>query len=159
MAKNQQLLTDIRLHLQHRELRPMYTVATDRRRVYTPTKREMLQDIGIVSGLQNLGQAIILRLLTPRGELSALGHPEYGSRLHEVIGVQNTETIRNLIKLYILESLQMESRIEKVEEVTVEPVRDSQGRVRDRVNVLLKVEPIGEAETVTIGPFTLELEQ
>lgn len=153
MAEDRHLLTDIRLGLRHKELRPVYEVDTDRRRV--PTKLGWLTDMGVVSGRQNLAQAIITRLLTPRGELSALGHPDYGSRLHELIGERNTETKRSLVKLYILESLQMEPRIEKVLWVTVETARGT----RDRVNVLLHVKPVGTTEKVTIGPFTLEVEQ
>ena len=153
MAEDRQLLTDIRLGLRHRELRPVYEVDTDRRRV--PTRPGLLVDMGVVSGRQNLAQAVIMRLLTPRGELSALGHPEYGSRLHELIGEQNTETNRNLMKLHILESLQAEPRIEGPVEITVEPDQVN----RNRVNVLLRLKPLGETGTVTIGPFTLELER
>ena len=94
MAANRQLLTDIRLKLLHREIRPVYSVDTDRRRV--PNRPDPLMDLGVVSGLDNLGQAVILRLLTPKGELAPLAHPEYGSRLHELVGRQNTATTRNL---------------------------------------------------------------
>ncbi len=151
MAANRQLLTDIRLKLIHRELRPVYGVDTDQRRV--PNRAEPLVDMGLISGLDNLGQAVILRLLTPRGELAALAHPEYGSRLHELVGSQNTNTTRNLAKLYILESLKLEPRIDKVTQVLVEPAAGA----RDRIRIQLVVLPVGEAETVRIGPFTLEL--
>jgi phage baseplate assembly protein W len=151
--ENRHLLQDIGLTLRHSELRPVYEVGTERRRVL-PGEEQVL-DISVVSGEQNLGQAIVMRLLTPRGELSELAHPEYGSRLHELIGRQNTETTRNLIKLFILDSLQEEPRIEEVSEVTVEP---APGR-RDGVSVLLRVEPVGALPTITIGPFTLELGQ
>ena len=151
MTTEPQLLTDIRLQLRHAELRPVYTPATEERRV--PNQPEQLTDFSLVQGRDNLAQAIIIRLLTPRGELTALGHPEYGSRLHEVIGRENTDTTRNFIKLYILESLQQEPRVETVVAVIVEPDLAR----RDLVNVLLRVKPIGEATTVTIGPFTLEL--
>jgi phage baseplate assembly protein W len=151
--EDRHLLTDIGLTLRHSELRPVYTVATERHRV--PARRGQPVDLGAVSGRENLSQAIILRLLTPRGELSELAHPEYGSRLHELIGRQNTDTTRNLVKLFILESLQVEPRVEEVLEVTVEPTR---GR-RDSVSVLLRVKPVGATPTLTIGPFTLELER
>ena len=153
MANDPHLLTDIRLQLRHAELRPVYTVDTDRRRV--PNVAGLLEDIGIVSGRDNLAQAAILRLLTPRGELAALGHPEYGSRLHELIGRQNTDTTRNLVQLFILESLQQEPRIEEIVSISVESAPGS----RDRVNVLLQVRPVRFTSIVTIGPFTLELEQ
>jgi len=151
MATNPQLLTDIRLKLIHRELRPVYVADTDMRRV--PNHPDPLADLGVVSGLDNLGQAVILRLLTPKGELAALAHPEYGSRLHELIGSRNNATTRNLAKLYILESLQLEPRIQKVTQVVVEP---AQG-VRDRINIQLAVLPVGAVRVVRIGPFTLEL--
>ena len=151
MAANRQLLTDIRLKLTHRELRPVYTADVDMRRV--PNRPDALADIGVLSGLDNLGQAVIIRLLTPRGELSALAHPEYGSRLHELVGSQNSATTRILAKLYILESLQLEPRIQKVVNVLVEPAQGT----RDRINIQLAVLPVGETQTVRIGPFTLEL--
>ena len=153
MADDRHLLTDIRLRLRHAELRPVYTVDTDQRRI--PNVTGLREDIGIVSGGANLAQAVLLRLLTPRGELAALGHPEYGSRLHELIGRQNTETTRNLVQLFILESLQQEPRIAEIVSLSVEPVPGS----RDRVHVLLQVRPVRFTSTVTIGPFTLELAQ
>ena len=144
------LLTDIQLRLQRNELRPVYMVATSERRV---AKVGLRLDLAVVDGRENLGQAVVLRLLTPRGELEVLGHPTYGSRLHELIGRQNTETTRNLVKLHILESLEQEARIAKVTQINVQP---SPG-TRDRVDVLLVVLPVASTQTVTIGPFTLEL--
>jgi phage baseplate assembly protein W len=151
--ENQHLLTDIRLQLRRSELRPVYEVAVDRRRV--PKQPGWYEDLGVISGRHNLGQAVVIRLLTPHGELSELGHPAYGSRLHELVGRQNNENTRNLVKLYILESLQLEPRIETVNSISVTP---TPGR-RDSVDVLLVVQPVGQTEVVTIGPFTLEFEK
>ena len=151
MAANPQLLTDIRLRLIHKELRPVYTFDTDTRRV--PNRPDPLADIGTLSDLDNLGQAILMRLLTPKGELAALAHPEYGSRLFELIGRQNTATTRNLAKIYILDSLQLEPRIQKITQLTVEPAQGA----RDRIDIQLAVLPVGATNTVRIGPFTLEL--
>jgi phage baseplate assembly protein W len=153
VADDRHLLTDIRLGLRHHELRPVYTVDSDQRRV--PGQAGLFADIGTVSGRDNLEQAIMIRLLTPAGELAELGHAEYGSRLHELIGRQNTDTTRNLVKLYILDSLQREPRIQKIDRVEVAPVKGT----RDRVSVLLSVTPIGFAQLITIGPFTLEFAQ
>ncbi len=151
MAQEAQLLTDIRLELSHRELRPVYAVADVQRR--GPGGEGILQDVDTICGRDNLIQAVIIRLLTPLGELSALGHPDFGSRLHELVGRVNTETTRNLIRLRILESLQREPRIQEIVEVTVEP---SVAR-RSSADVSIVVLPIGVTETVRIGPFTLEL--
>ncbi len=150
----QRLLTDIRLALRHHELRPVYVVDTEQRRGPPQQGRALLSDMGAVSGRDNLAQAIILRLLTPRGELAELGHPEYGSRLHELIGRQNTETTRNLVRLFILDSLQLEPRIKEIVEVVVAPAP----HIRALVTVRLVVLPKGAAELLAIGPFTLELE-
>lgn len=164
MAKQAHLLTDIKLALLDRRLRPVYLAAE--RETRAPGRPGRLLDLDVVDGRDNLGQAIIIRLLTPRGELAPLGHPEYGSRLHELIGRENTETTRNLVKLFILEALQLEPRIQARIDVTVvaaEPNPPQVGKgARDvtrasRVNVEIVVRPVGETETVTIGPFTLEL--
>lgn len=172
MTDDRYLLTDIRLELRNAALRPVFAVATDRRRV--PNVPGFLRDLGAISGRDNLGQAVLMRLLTPVGELAALGHPEYGSRLHELVGSQNTEAVRNLARLYILDSLRLEPRVEKVVEVTVRSAprepggtsldggdgQDAGGVARgiqDRLMVRLVVKPTGPAETVVIGPFVLEL--
>jgi phage baseplate assembly protein W len=111
------------------------------------------RDLALVSGRENVGQAILIRLLTPRGELAALAHPEYGSRLHELVGRANTDTVRDLAKLYVLESLQAEPRVAEIVEVTVTPVAGQ----RDRFDILIRVRPVGDAAVVAVGPFTLEL--
>lgn len=155
MTQDSHLLTDIRLRLRHYQLRPVYSVDLVERRI--PTQPSRLTDYATISGVHNLGQAIVLRLLTPLGELAALGHPEYGSRLHQMIGALNNETNRNLIKLHILEALDREPRIEKVLTLRVTPDPDP-GR-RESVNVFMEVKPVGYSEVVAIGPFVLELEQ
>jgi phage baseplate assembly protein W len=152
MASDAHLLTDLRIELRQAAIRPVYRVAADTRRV--PNRRGVLGDIGVIGGRDNLGQAVILRLLTPLGELAALGHPEYGSRLHSLIGEKNNDTHRNLVRLYILESLAFEPRIERVLEVRVSP----NPAQRTGVDVQLSVRPAGSSERVQIGPFTLELE-
>ena len=135
------LLTDLRLRLHHADARPVYTVDTDGR------------DLTLVSGRDNLGQAILMRLLTPRGELAALAHPDYGCRLWELVGRPNTETTRNLMKLHILEALAAEPRVAQVEDVTVDDVPSTRGMVA----VTIGVTPAGATSPVVIGPFTLEV--
>lgn len=141
------LLRDLAIHAIHRELRP----------VYRPTETQKLprRDWDFIprDGLENLAQAVILRILTPRGELAPLGHPDYGSRVHELVGQENNTTKRNLLKLFILEALKAEPRIEKVVELVVGP---SPG-TRSTVDVLLRVKPVAIADVVTIGPFAIEI--
>ena len=94
-------------------------------------------DLGRLAGRATLVQALILRLLTERGELAPLGHPDYGSRHHQLIGQPNVEGNRNLVKLYVLECLRQEPRLDRV--VSIE-VRPGPGREnRDKVDVHLTV--------------------
>ncbi len=149
--KTEHLLRDLAIYAIHRELRPVYRL-TERQTV-APNGRQVEWDFVPRDGKENLAQAVILRLLTPRGELDALGHPEYGSRIHELIGSENTSTRRNLLKLHILDALQYEPRVAKVAELSVKP---SPG-TRSTVDVLLRVQPAGAVGLVQIGPFSIEL--
>lgn len=81
-------------------------------------------DLETLTELDNLRQALLLRFLTPVGELEPLGHPEYGSRLFDLVGEPNTPTNRNRAKLYALQALAQEPRIAEVlsVEVTVAPL-------------------------------------
>lgn len=69
-------------------------------------------ELRTVSGRENLGQALILRLLTPRGALAELGHAAYGSRLGELIGRRKNAATRALAKAYVLEAVRQEPRVE-----------------------------------------------
>ena len=151
VEKTDHLLRDLAIQAVHRELRPVYRLSE--RFSVPPGGREEEWDFVLREGKENLVQAVILRLLTPLGELAPLGHPEYGSRINELIGRENTGTLRNLLKLYFLEALQYEPRVEKVVELKVTP---SPG-ARSTVDVLLRLQPAGAKELVQIGPFSIEL--
>jgi len=112
------------------------------------------RDLVVADSLANLEQAIVNRLKTHKGELAALGHPDYGSRHHELIGEPNVPRTRNLIKLYILQALRDEPRIEKVLRVTV---RAEHEPPRDSVRVELSVRLIDVATPLDLViPFSLE---
>ena len=94
-------------------------------------------DVLVAGGLDNFTQAIANRLKTRKGELAALGHPDYGSRHHELIGQPNVDRTRNLIKLYVLQALAQEPRIEKVVSVSVDA--DGRDPARDTVRIQIQV--------------------
>jgi len=110
-------------------------------------------DLAAVAGVDNLVQALLIRFNTPRGDLAALGHPDYGSRLHELIGRSNDETTRNLVRLFTLETLRQEPRVGQVLDLGVQTV---DGRP-DLVLVSIKVTPI-ETETPVNLVFSIGLE-
>ena len=90
------------------------------RDLHTRTRQETGKiDLQTLTGVAAFQQALLLRFLTRAGEMSLLGHPNYGSRLHELIGELNTASNRNRAKLFILQSLADEPRIEKVVAISV----------------------------------------
>jgi phage baseplate assembly protein W len=117
-----------------------------------PPDQTPLRDLAVATGVDNLRQALIDRLLTRRGELAALGHPEYGSRLYELIGRPNSATQRNLAKLFVLEALAQELRVDGKQihvDVQLDPRR------RDRVLIEIRVRPVGADSPVTVlVPFS-----
>jgi hypothetical protein len=96
-------------------------------------------DLATVNGNANLVQSLIMRLMTELGELAPLGHPNYGSRHHQLIGEPNTEGNRNLVKLYILECLKQERRIEQILKIEVKPGHGRENRDRVMVQLELKI--------------------
>lgn len=105
------------------------------------------RDLGRVEGRANLGQALILRLLTRRGALADLGHPEYGSRLVELIGRLNDETTRNLARLYTLEALGQERRVKAVLDLVVQASADRP----DVLTIGFSVQPVGDADPLALA--------
>src|SRR3954454_25266989 len=59
--------------------------------------REDGGDLDLATGAENISQALTMRLLARRGELTPLGWPDYGSRLHELIGEANVVRTRALL--------------------------------------------------------------
>ncbi len=114
-------------------------------------------DLTAVTGVENFTQAVANRLKTSmtrrtdrggyRSELSKLGHDDYGSRHHELIGEPNVERTRNLIKLYVLQALRREPRIEKVVSVDVRAEHDPP---RDAVRIEMELIPLRSASPVNL---------
>ena len=148
-----QLLTDLRLRLVDSRALSIYAVAEGRRRITSGGRAVVLRDLELSSDQANLAQAITIRLLTPKGELTALAHPDYGCRLHELIGSPNTDTTRNLAKLYVIEALKQERRVQEVNRVEV----TTQPGDRHRINIAIQVLPIDATGPLDIGPLTLDL--
>ena len=71
-------------------------------------------DLRRVSGLDNLRQALQLRLLTEEGALTELGHPRYGSRLNSLIGEQADRENVELLRRYTRKALNREARVDEV---------------------------------------------
>lgn len=112
-----------------------------------------LSDLEMVNDLQNLQQALLLRFVTRVGDLSQLGHPDYGSRLYTLIGELNNDTNRNRAKLFVLEALSAEPRVQQVNSVDVTP----DPAVRTQINIKVSLTAIKTNTTLNlVFPFSLE---
>lgn len=111
-------------------------------------------DIQTASGRENLGQAILHRLLTRRGELGDIGHPDYGSQLHDLIGEPNNERTRELVRLYAKECIMQEPRVQDIKSLTVSVQKGNQHVVLLDITVL----PIkSNVPMNVVFPFYLEV--
>jgi phage baseplate assembly protein W len=112
-----------------------------------------LADLKLLAAVENLQQALLLRFLTQTGELTDLGHPDYGSRLYQLIGELNNEVNRNRAKLYVLESLKAEPRVQEVISVIV--TQNSADRTRMDISVSLRTIVEGTVLNL-VFPFFLQ---
>jgi phage baseplate assembly protein W len=92
-------------------------------------------DLATVSGRDNLAQALTLRLLISRGELDGLGHPRYGSRIHELIGEPMDAANLELLRRHVRRALLDDPRVDAVPRVDVAPRRDAPGVVTVEASV------------------------
>ncbi len=102
-----------------------------------------LQDLETVSGVENLVQALTLRLLVDRGELDGLGHPRYGSRIRDLIGEPLDRANLELLRRYVRQELLRDPRVEEVLLVRVTPHEPT----RDGVDVEARVRAVSGLET------------
>ncbi|MEM1986443.1 MAG: GPW/gp25 family protein [Nitrososphaeria archaeon] len=103
-------------------------------------------DLQLAHEEENLAQAIVHRLMTDLGELEELGHPDYGSRLYDLIGQPNSEETRNLARTYVLDALSREPRIKEIVSVTVSPnILDP-----NRIDIEIVVIPVGKRRPLTV---------
>ncbi|MFK8184559.1 MAG: GPW/gp25 family protein [Phormidesmis sp.] len=129
-------------------------VTTDRNTVDLQNRQ---RDLAVVNGRENLTQALINRLHTRKGELTALGHPDYGSRLYQLIGELNNQRTRTRTELYVRESLAQESRISEIIDIQFQPTAQSPTiEARTTLVMTITVQPIDDEALLTLD-FSLNL--
>lgn len=74
-------------------------------------------DIARASGNSNIVQALTLRLRVQKGELALLGWPDFGSRLHELIGEPDLPRTRLKAQVFARDAVEADPRVLKVESV------------------------------------------
>ena len=118
----------------------------------TPTDpgqdRSLPVDLAAAPGVDCLRQALLLRLLTPLGALADLGHPDYGSRLYQLVGTELNDAARLAARVYVLQAVQQEKRVAEVTSLVVE--RPDPARP-DTLRIGLSVRPVSGGDLVTLG--------
>ena len=111
-------------------------------------------DLETIGEEYNLAQAIIMRLNTMQGELRDLGHSSYGSRLSELIGEPNNERTRELARIYALESVTRDPRVEEVVGISAEMFKDDPRQIN--INISVKAKGLTTILNM-VFPFYLEV--
>lgn len=88
-----------------------------------------------VSGVDNLLQALTLRLLVHRGHLAPLGHPRYGSRVAELLGEPLDRANLELLRRFVRQALREDPRVEEVVALSVTARADLPGAVEVQARV------------------------
>jgi phage gp46-like protein len=98
-------------------------------------------DLTLAAGNDNAVQALSLRLRVRKGELSPLGWPDYGSRLHELIGEPDLPRTRLRAQVFAREAVQADPRVKQVQSVDLVPIPGERSVLRLAMSLLLIDEP------------------
>ena len=91
-------------------------------------------DLDLVKDRDAVGQAVWLSLAIPRGDLTQLGHPDFGSRLHLLIGELLNETTLARANAYIREALRGDPRF-RLRDITMTRNPADPGAVEVEISV------------------------
>jgi phage baseplate assembly protein W len=111
-------------------------------------------DLQTVSEEMNVGQAVISRIRTRKGELLDLGHRQFGSRLYELVGEPNNEATRELVRNIAKETLGADPRIREIRRIDVKPSKFDPHRVDLEITVIAIR---SETPINIVYPFYLEV--
>ncbi|WP_058556387.1 hypothetical protein [Thiohalocapsa sp. ML1] len=111
----------------------------------TPAERgarpdALLHDLDTLDGRDLLAQAVWLRLAIPRGELAHLGHPDFGSRLHRLIGRRMSAATLALAEAYVREALRREPLIAGITALSI-----TGDPLTSRLDIAVQVQPAAGA--------------
>ena len=94
-------------------------------------------DLKRAQGNENIIQALIMRLSVRRGELALLGWPNYGSRLHELIGEPNNRRTHLRLMAFARAAIEQDPRVQEVKEVRTLVIPGERDVVEIRMDILL----------------------
>jgi phage baseplate assembly protein W len=99
-------------------------------------------DIALTQSTDNISQALTLRILVRRGELTRLGWPDFGSRVHELIGEPNNLRTRTRLMAFARSAIEGDPRVVEVTNITAEPTERSLVRLEMDVQLISEPNPL-----------------
>jgi phage baseplate assembly protein W len=97
-------------------------------------------DLALATGNDNIIQALVLRLSVRKGELAPLGWPNYGSRLHELLGEPNNQRTRVILMGHARAAIAQDPRVQRILRVEARVLPGE----RDVVRIDMQIELIHE---------------
>ena len=98
-------------------------------------------DLALAAGNDNIIQTLQVRLKVRKGELAPLGWPNYGSRLHELIGEPNTNRTRVILMAHARDAIEQDPRVAEVSEVQARVLPGERSVVRLDMEIRLIDQP------------------
>jgi phage baseplate assembly protein W len=98
-------------------------------------------DLGVAVGNENIRQALSLRLQVRLGELAPLGIPNYGSRLHELIGEPNNRRTQVRLMAFARQAIEQDPRVEKIQTIQAHALAGDRELIRLEMEILLINQP------------------
>lgn len=98
-------------------------------------------DLALAQGNDNIIQALTMRLKIRKGELSALGWPNYGSRLHELIGEPNNNRTHLKLMAHSRNAIKQDYRVAEIKEIKTQVPESERFVVLLLMDILLINEP------------------
>lgn len=110
-------------------------------------------DLAVAEGNDNVVQALTLRLLVRRGELAALGWPNYGSRLHELIGEPNNRRTHTILMAHARAAVEQDARVVEVTAMRayVLPGERDVARLEMEIQLITENNPLNLVFDVRLG--------
>ena len=98
-------------------------------------------DLDLVQGNDNIIQALIMHLRVRKGELALLGWPDYGSRIHELIGEPNIARTHVKLMAFADSAIKQDPRVSDIEDIRTLVLPGEQNVVRVHMEILLINQP------------------
>jgi phage baseplate assembly protein W len=98
-------------------------------------------DLDVVHGADTISQALRMRLVVRQGELAGIGWPDYGSRLHELIGEPNLARTQARAMTLARDAIEADPRVVKVSRIGASVPFGNRDVVRLDMDIDLITEP------------------